>query len=292
MLRGAVILVLSFLSVGLPLANVRAEECGYQGCPVEVLSDGYRYSYVNGMFYGVAASRGTQVIGGRPVEVFYQPACAGNEIVDAQGQGGDVMCGAALAKCPAGAVLMWMFTRPVGSPAAPHRTGGRCIPAGRTVSLADAQTAALRYLRERHLPHPTIHTNPPTGGLVNLPEIVSTQPADPLTVELAQPLPATITATPHWTWSFNNHPHPDHPDTPGRPFHPGTLPADHPGYYLTHTFTTTGPATIAVTVTWQATFTVTGIPHLFPLPDLPLTTAITLPIHQARSELIADPNHP
>ncbi len=221
------------------------------------------------------------------LEYFYELACTGNETMDADGNGAGHNCAAATT-CPPGQLRMWTFTRPAGSTTAPLRQpGSRCIGVPKTVTLADAQTAFLRYLKDAHLPQPTITTAPPDGGLVNLPQIFATTNNPPLTLTVTVPLPAVLTAQPHYAWTYGDGT--TGPDTPGTPYQPGILPAEHPDYYLTHTYRTNQTVTASLTVTWAATFTVTGIPDTFPIPDITLTTHRTLTIRQAKSELVDNP---
>lgn len=259
--------------------------CSFHSCPT-TNSSGYHYIYVNGEFYGVATSGTGTDSSGHPLELFYQPACAGNDYVDAHGNGNDLMCRAALAACPPPEVNMYVFQRPAGSHIVPvRRPATVCIGSPKTVSLADAQAAFLRYLRDKHLPRPVIATAPPTGGLVNLPQIFSTADTPVQTLDVTQPLPATLTAEPHYGWDFGDGA--TGPDEPGTPYRPGVFPADHPGFYLEHTYADTGPVTVTLTVTWQATFTVAGVAGVFPLPDVVFTVSRALNVYQARSELVA-----
>jgi hypothetical protein len=280
------LLALQFTLMPKLVSATNGDECGLESCPT-TLPDGYRYAYANGVFYG-SAGAGSGVVNGVRLEFFYEYACSGNETLDANGVGAGHMCAAAATTCPPGQIRMWTFTRPAGSTAPPRRQpGGRCLGVPQTVTLADAQAAFIRYLKDTHLPRPTIITAPPTAGLVNLPQIFATPDHPPVTLAVTVPLPARLTAEAHYTWDYGDGA--SGPDTPGIPFQPGILPADHPDYYLTHTYRINQTVTATLTVTWHAGFTVTGIAGTFPIPDITLTTTHTLPIHQARSQLVADP---
>jgi len=279
-----VFLTASVLGQG-PFAGA-SEPCPQRRCPTTTRG-GYHYLYVNGVFYGVATSGTGTDSKGHPLELFYQAVCAGNNYVDENGNGKDLICHSALVACPPPAVMMWIFQRPAGSHTVPvRRPESQCIGAPKTISLADAQAAFLRYMRDKRLPVPTVATAPPTGGLVNLPQIFSTADSPVVTLDVTEPLPATLTAEPHYGWDFGDGAH--GPDEPGTPYQAGVYPADHPGYYLEHTYAATGPATVTVTMTWKGTFTVAGIPDVFPLPDVVFTASRTLNLRQAKSELVAE----
>lgn len=269
-----------------PALSSPSPDCLYIKCPT-TLPDGYRYTYANGVFYGLATkSTGTE--GGVRLEFFYEYACAGNEVLDENGEGSGHLCPSAVTSCPPGSIRMWTFTRPAGTTAPPSRQpGSNCIGVPKTVTLADAQAAFIRYLKDTHLPQPVINTAPPTGGLVNLPQIFATADNPPVTLAVTVPLPASLTAEPHYGWNYGDGA--AGPDTPGVPYQPGILPADHPHHYLTHTYRAIGTVTSTLTVTWQATFTVTGIAGTFPIPDIVFTANRALPIQQARSQLVDQP---
>ena len=103
-------------------------------------------------------------------------------------------------------------------------------------------------------------------------------------MDVTVPLPARLVAVPHYAWHYGDGT--TGPDSPGVPYQPGVLPADDPDHYLTHTYRTNATVTARLTVTWRATFTVSGIAGTFPLPDISLTTSRRLPIRQARSQLV------
>ena len=256
-----------------------------ESCPTTT-SDGYRYSYSDGEFFGSeTASTGT--VRGVRMQYFYELTCSGNEVMDAAGNGNGINCASAMTSCPPGSgqVQMWTFSRPAGSTATPlRRPGGRCVGPPVTVPLADVRAALIRYLRQAQLPQPTILTAPPTGGLVNLPQIFATADQPPVTMDVTVPLPARLVAVPHYAWDYGDGA--TGPDTPGVPYQPGVLPADHPDHYLTHTYRANGTVTARLTVTWRATFTIRGIAGTFALPDISLTTSRRLPIRQARSQLV------
>lgn len=279
------------LLIGLQLpARAQAgsgDSCILDECTPRTTSDGYQYTYSHGEFHGSEmASTGT--VGGVRSEYFYELACTGNETMDANGDGAGHNCAAAFAICPIGKIAVWTFIRPAGSLLAPlRRPGSHCIGTPKTVSLATAQAAFIRYLKDAHLPKPTIVTAPPTGGLVNLPQIFATTDNPPVTLAVTVPLPASLTAEAHYGWDYGDGT--AGPDTAGTPFRPGILPADHPDYYLTHTYLTNATVASTLTVTWRAGFTVTGIAGTFPIPDIVFTTTRTLPIRQAHSELVAGP---
>jgi len=272
--------------VGVPTAHADiGSGCRFQICPT-TLPDGYHYSYVHGVFYGSTNAASGADGRGRPVEWFYELACTGNETIDANGNGGDRNCMAAISTCPPGQIRMWTFQRPASSAAPPRRLpGARCMGVPKAIPLADAQAALVRYLKDKYLPHPVIDTAPPTGGLVNLPQIYATADSAPVALTVTQPLPAVLNAEPHYGWNYGDGT--AGPDEAGTPYRPGILPKDHPEYYLTHTYAVDGVITATLIVTWKGTFTVAGITGTFSIPDIPLVASRALTIFQARSELVA-----
>ena len=289
-LFGSVAAALLLLTLPLPATASHEGECGITGCPPAPtpLPDGYRYTYANGVFYGGTPPREVTKDGsGNPIEVFYVPACTGNSI-DENGISTGLMCPGAVLLCRSTrGVMMWIYTRPVGSKMIPVRTGQKCMNPPVMIPLGDVQSAIVRYLRERHLPKPIISTAPPGGrGLVNLTLLFWTQDAAAVHLDITVPLPARLTATPSYAWNFGDGT--VGPDDPGTPYQDGVLPGKNPGYYaVTHAYAASGAVTATVTVTWRATFTVPGIDQTFAVPAIVFTAAHPLALFQTRTELVA-----
>ena len=152
---------------------------------------------------------------------------------------------------------------------------------------AAAAAFALEYFRHLPLPAPGIHVQPGQRQVVNLPTIVSADPAPAGRWSVDQaPFPTiSIVGTPHWSIDFGDGTVLNS-DSPGRAYD-GTDPATDPGHYLAHAYTAAATSrTISVTITWTATFTLGDDPT-------PLTmngtvtrgSSLAVPVDEAESLL-------
>jgi hypothetical protein len=102
-------------------------------------------------------------------------------------------------------------------------------------------------------------------------------------MQVQQPVPGLLVATPTYTWKFD-----DGATVTGAGLpYDGTDPRVDPGHYASHTYTAAeAHASVTLTVTWNATFTVAG--QAFTIPRLvmpPITT--TFSVHEAHSVLVS-----
>ena len=156
-------------------------------------------------------------------------------------------------------------------------------PPGPPVTRAQVAAAAREYIEKRVSPGTPDIT--PTGHtLVNFPNIVSTNAAGPVAFDVTVPLPGHIEATPGYAWTFTDSQGTTTTATDtGRPYD-GTSPRV-PGYYLTATFTHSGPATVTLRTTWTATVTVQDQPPVV-LDPIVFQNTVGIDVQQRRPVLI------
>lgn len=122
-----------------------------------------------------------------------------------------------------------------------------CLYAGQSVSLATVEAAAHEEIRKRLTP-PIVTSAPPGRSLVGLLTIYSTTPQPEPSINITQPVPGEIRATPAYTWDFG--------DGltgvgPGLAYQAGDLPSKLPGKYLGATYRAAGVKHATLTVTWS-----------------------------------------
>jgi hypothetical protein len=210
------------------------------------------------------------------------PTCTGN---DPSG-GGDV-CAAALCTTADGepGVSFWVFSRPLDPPGSSWSLEGtQCVPGERRVDLADVEAEILRIVEDkfRQIAEPEIVLAPQASGLVNLPVLAWTEDPGPVTLEIEQPLPGVISASPTYEWLWSNG---TTATGPGRPYSPAMSPTDDSSSYVSSVFEQRGEASVALTVTWRGTVTVPGVPAV-DISPLVYTASAGLPIEEARSVLV------
>ncbi|CAO5240524.1 PDK repeat-containing protein [Frankia sp. AgKG'84/4] len=158
------------------------------------------------------------------------------------------------------------------------------IPDAAAVPLADVQAELLDYLRERLLPKPSIVIAPSGRSFANLATILYSPVPDSFTFNVDQPVVATISAVPHYHWDFGDGA--VGPDAPGRPYDSAISPRDHPDAYVTHKYARPGQFQVALTVTWNGTFTLPGVAQAFPLDAVNLAAAQPLAVQEAAGVLV------
>lgn len=134
-----------------------------------------------------------------------------------------------------------------------------------------------------HMPIPVPNVQPGKIAIVNLPVLVSVNQPGPQRMQIQQPVPGLLVATPTYTWKFD-----DGTTLTGAGIpYDGTDPRADPGHYVSHTYTAAeAQASVTLTVTWNATFTAAG--QVFTIPPLlmpPITT--TFSVHEAHSVLVS-----
>jgi hypothetical protein len=277
-----------------PTQNACPEPVG----TVSSTGHGYRYVYSGGNFYqvpvnGKAPKEEKSTAQERPKEYFYQPACSGNSPASAIGQGigGDIMCTGAAATCPAGQLHAFVYWRYVGDATVPKFDGDACVSPQSVISAADvvanARQSLVDYLREKNLDSPSVSVQPRDAGVINIPAIAYTHDPGVQTLQIAQPFPSTLTATPHFVWSFGDGAaEGSYPDSPGSPYD-GVDPAVHPAHYVAHAYATPGGKTVTCTVHWTATLQVDALGVAIPVDPVDLTATAPLQVHEAVSHLVS-----
>jgi hypothetical protein len=134
-----------------------------------------------------------------------------------------------------------------------------------------------------HMPIPTANVQPAGVAIVNLPVLVSATQLGPQTMQVQQPVPGELVATPTYTWTFDDGGTATGPGTA----YDGTDPRTDPAHYALHIYRAANEhASVTLTVTWNATFSVAG--QTFPIPQLvmpPITT--TFSVREAHSVLVS-----
>jgi len=185
-----------------------------------------------------------------------------------------------------GLVMMVYRREMINPPTAWEYRGNVCQAAAAAVPMDDVVAAVEARLREelyKNLAHPEILVNPSPRALVNLPVIVSTEDPGPQSLEFTTPLPGTIDAEPSyaWTWSDGHT-----SEGSGRAYTQAVSPTRNPDYYVAHTYRSSGPAGVTLTVIWRATATVNGAGTV-PLDPIEFTAASAFDVLEARSRLVA-----
>lgn len=250
-----------------------------QNCPT-ITSAGDTISAV-----GVSAPSGSQGSGSRSGEPAWDVLVAAEcGPTGTEGRTQDY-CVEGAAPCPPEQHRVWIWLRPHDQPQVPftRQPGSRCVggPSGTA-----AQFDGLREEVARRVPHPQLAVQPGDSAVVGLPTLVHSPPAQPVSFGVTLPLPGTVRATPHYDWAFGDGATVTDAG-PGRAYD-GTSPRNAPpGYYVAHTYAApTEAVTITLTVTWAVTFTPNGGPTL-DAGALTLTSAATIPVAEAPSELVA-----
>ena len=216
------------------------------------------------------------------LEWSYVPTCDGNT----PGGNGDV-CGAAL--CTAAGdepgVTFWVFSRPVDPPDSPWtNTGTQCIPGEQRVDLADVEAQIRRIIEDRfrEIAEPSVEVAPPNAGLVNVPVLAWTSDPGDVTLQIEQPLPGEVRASPSYQWQWSNG---VTSTGPGRAYTSGLSPTRTPDHYVHAVFDQRGDASVTLTVTWTGDVTVPGLPPI-DIEPLIYTAPAGFTILEARAHLV------
>ena len=157
----------------------------------------------------------------------------------------------------------------------------RCLPIGNPPTLEDIR-AGIRDRVVRLLPDAEPSFQPAEGGIVNLPTVFSagepkrfiTEPFDVLGFQVV------VTAEASWEWKFDRGVSKTFSVPGGR----------YPDDSVSYTYETKGARQVAVTTTWDATFTVDGAGP-YPVTGPPITKTagpLQVPVREARSVLVGD----
>lgn len=159
-----------------------------------------------------------------------------------------------------------------------------CRYFGRTVPLAEVQTAARQEI-ERRVGHPSISVQPPGGQtLVNIPTIFSAAEQRTTTLPITSPVPGQIKAVPSYSWTFGD----GLTGTgSGHPFTPSIVPNEtgNNGYYVVAVYRQPGTKSITATLRWDVTFTLQGFGTIT-LAPIVFTDTVQLNARTARAVLV------
>jgi hypothetical protein len=134
-----------------------------------------------------------------------------------------------------------------------------------------------------HMPVATPRVQPTGVAIVNLPVLVSVVQPQPQVMQVRQPVPGRLVATPTYSWTFDDG---TTLTSAGVPFD-GTDPRADPAHYLAHTYHgAAANASVSLTATWQATFTAAGRTISLPPLVMPAVTT-TFVVDEAKAVLVA-----
>lgn len=177
-----------------------------------------------------------------------------------------------------------VLRRPLGSSGPWERGLTACRYYGRTVTLAEVQTAARQEI-ERHVGHPSISVQPPGGQtLVNIPTIFSAAEQRTTTLPITAPVPGQIKAVPSYSWTFGDG---LTGAGSGHPFTPSIVPNEsgNNGYYVVAVYRQPGTKSITATLRWDVTFTLQGFGTIT-LAPIVFTDTVQLNARTARAVLV------
>jgi hypothetical protein len=281
-LIAAVLLILGVVG-GAPLARATDICLDFvSGCSYTTDSGvGWYYSAAQRAFFKTPTS--FQPLSDAPeLQWSYVPTCDGNT------PGGNAdACTAALCTAPGGepGVTFWVFSRPVDPPdVAWTITGTQCIPGEQRVDLADVEARVRQIIEDkfREIAEPRVTVAPEAGGLVNLPVLAWTSDPGEVTLDIEQPVPGQIRATPDFEWLWSNG---TTSVGPGQPYSPGISPTATPDRYVHAVFRQRGDASVTLTVTWTGDVTVPGLPPVN-IEPLVYTSPVSFSVREARAQLV------
>jgi hypothetical protein len=241
---------------------------------------GWYYSAEDQAFFSTPAAF---AVSSEPMlEYTFVPTCQAN----APGSAGGI-CAAALCTTSAGepGVTFWQFSRPVDPPGSGWTLQDTiCVPGERRVDLADIEAQVRQIIEDkfREIAEPQIQFAPQTAALVNLPVLAWTQDVGDVRLDIEQPLPAAIDASPQYRWQWSNG---TASEGPGRPYSPDVSPTEDGSFYVSSSYKRRGEASVTLTVTWRAQVTVPGVEPV-DLDPLVYTSSASLPVREARSVLV------
>lgn len=242
---------------------------------------GWRYSAEERAFF-LEANAFPQASDGPEKEWTRVPACAGNSP-------GGIPAGCNSALCTTGdgepGVFHWTFSRLLDPPDSPWvLEDTQCVTADRRVDLADVEAEVRRIIEDkfREIAQPRVELAPEGGGLVNLPVLAWTDDPGPLTLQIEQPLPGQIRATPDYSWQWSTG---ATSRGPGRPYSSGVSPTQTPDHYVHAVYRERGEGRVTLTVTWTGEVSVPGLPPIEIAP-LVYTSPATFAVREARAQLV------
>lgn len=268
----AAAVALHAILVGALVAGSQSPWAGVGGGRTTDSGFGWYYSVEKRAFYRISTPR---VTSSEPeFEYRYVAACDTGSAADPE----TLMCGAAFCQTPDGKLgtLFYLYRRPTGSTdsgawSAVRTSNGQlvahCARGVERVPLEDVEAEVRRIIEDKFkdVARPSIELRPRDTAIVNLPVIAWTADQPDVALEIENPLPGRISATPAYTWSWSNG---TFSKGPGTPYTPQVSPSANPGYYVSAIYSARGPAQVTLTVTWSA---VIEVPGIAPVPLDPLT---------------------
>lgn len=162
-------------------------------------------------------------------------------------------------------------------------------PKSQPLDLGNIAAQAATVSESLKPPPPTVRIQPGGTTLVGNPTVFSgTQLVDVRPPALVNPLSGrslNLTVQPTtWTWDFGDGSEPVTTSGPPPPYSKGASTAGQ----LTHTYKRSADLTVTVTVSWSASYTISGIAGTQQVvAPVPSATTVQLKIRQARSQLIS-----
>jgi hypothetical protein len=254
-------LMASLVTIGLP-SSASAGSCEKEGAPISASSCGQKLSWTyNPATKSFSDGSGLPARSSGPTG----PQYTYDYLTVCGGGSEGLSCGAAIYTCrpltPGGPFgYRWQVLRTLLLPdgtksTTPGVTSYICDYPSTPVKVADVEALARQQI-EKAVGHPSITVSPPgLKTLVNIPTIFSAPDLKPVTLTITTPVPGTITATPDYSWDF------DDGLTgvgPGTPYNPSVDPMKDPDNYLHAIYQTGGPKHIVATLTWDVTFLLQG----------------------------------
>jgi len=187
---------------------------------------------------------------------------------------------------PMRATRIQAFRRLESNPHDPWRATneGVCKYAGRTVPMSDV--LAVGQSMEKQVGRPSIIAQPPGGvTLVNFTSLFHAPPQNVTSLEITEPVPGVITATPHYTWDLGDG---ITAEGPGHPYDNQVDPKspDSDGYYVKAFYRTPGLKEVHLTLTWEVTISLNDSGAI-PLEPIVFRADTTTTAKTAHARLVA-----
>jgi hypothetical protein len=162
-------------------------------------------------------------------------------------------------------------------------------PNAQPIDLGNIAAQAATVTQSLQPPKPAVRIQPDGTTLVGNPTVFSgAELADVTPPALVNPLSGrSLQLTVHpatWTWDFHDGSQPV--TTTGAP--PAYRPGSNLAGLLTHTYRKPADLTVTVTVSWTASYTISGIAGVQPVANrVTSVTALPLKVREARSQLVS-----
>jgi hypothetical protein len=168
-------------------------------------------------------------------------------------------------------------------------TGFCASPNAQPIDLGDIAAQAETVVQTLTPPQPSIRIQPDGTTLVGNPTVFSASDlADVTPPSLVNPLSGKalqLTVRPStWTWDFNDGTRPVTTQGPPPPYTAGSPMSE----LLTHTYKRSADVVVTVTVTWTASYTISGVAGVRAVANrVTSQQSVPLKVRQARSQLVS-----